>query len=135
MYLDFVGKKVIKQFIDVDNEILFEWGQYFKIKNKDYETWLNITNYELTKFVKKYVGRKFVPKDMRTLRANLEAYNASQNIISTRELPKKKSEVKKEIKEICEATSEVLGNSAAICKKSYIDNRLFLYHMNKRYTI
>jgi DNA topoisomerase IB len=133
MYLDFVGKKSVKQYITISDPFLIEWGEFFYKQNKEKETWLDISSYEITKFVKKYIGRKFVPKDLRTVKANLEAYKIHRDIL-TRPLPQKKSEVNKETKEIVERTSEYLGNTPQICKRAYIDNRLLNYHIKQRYT-
>lgn len=130
--LDFVGKKVVQQNIEIKDTLLAHYGQYFKELNKDKETWLDITNYELTKFIKKYIGSKFVPKDFRTLFANVKAYEEHLKLLEN-EPPKNKKEVKQELKKIIENTSESLGNTPSICKKAYVDNRLLEYHYFQRY--
>lgn len=132
MFLDFVGKKLVEQSIEINEQLLIEYGQKFYELNKNKETWLNIDAYELTKFVKKVIGKRFTPKDLRTLRGNIEAFKISEEI-SKRQTLEKKKEIKKELKEICEKTSEYLGNTPAICKKSYIDKRLLEYHYKLRY--
>jgi len=131
LYLDFIGKKLVDQLIEIDNQLLIEHGKRFYELNKDKETWLCINNYELTKFIKKYIGRKFVPKDLRTLTANIKAYKVSKDIFN-REKPNKRKEAKAEVREICEKTSEFLGNSSQICKKSYLDKRLLEWHLEER---
>ncbi len=131
MYLDFIGKKLVDQYIEVNNHLLIECGKKFYELNKDKETWLEINNYILVKFIKKYFGKKFIPKDLRVFRANVEGFNVSKEIMN-REKPLKRKEAKTEIREICEKTSEVLGNTPQICKKSYLDHRLLTFHLEER---
>ena len=131
LYLDFVGKKLVDQLIEINNPLLIEYGKKFYELNKNKETWLSINDYELTKFVKKYFGRKFIPKDLRVLRANITGFNVSKDIM-LRDKPLKRREAKAELKEICERTSEVLGNTPQICKKSYLDSRLLSHHLEER---
>jgi len=133
MYLDFIGKKSVKQSICIIDPFLIKWGKYFYDLNVGKETWLNITNYEITKFVHKYIGSKFVPKDLRSLKANIEAFKIHKNILATKLMPSNKKEAKQEVKEIVEKTSEYLGNTPAICKKAYVDPKLLEYHLNMRY--
>ena len=132
MFLDFLGKKAVHQSIEINDKFLIEWGQFFYEKNKEKETWLDISNYDITKFVKKYIGSKFVPKDFRTITANRIATKLHEEI-SERDKPQKKKEAKKELKEIVEKTAEFLGNTPGICKKAYIDNRLLEFHYKQRY--
>lgn len=132
MYLDFIGKKMVGQSIEIEDSNLVTYGIMIYELNKQKETWLSVEQYDLTKFIKKHLGKKFVPKDFRTLAANVKAYKISKEI-ATRELPQKKREAKNELKEICEKTSEYLGNTPGICKKAYIDERLLSHHMEQRY--
>lgn len=122
-YLNFLGKK------QVDNSFTFvgDTAKYLKAlyeMTTDNETLFEISVYELTKFIKKYVGKHFTPKDFRTMRANMVAYETLSEICE-RELPTTKSELNKEKKEIAVTVSEALNNTPGVCKASYIDERIW----------
>lgn len=117
-YINFLGKKHVDNTFVVAGELA---GQ-LKMMRKAYNgnTLFGITDYELTKFIKKYVGSRFTPKDFRTMRANMYAYEKAAEIIE-RENPHTKKEYNAEVKEIATYVSEHLNNTPGVCKKSYID--------------
>ena len=97
----------------------------------DGETFLEVTAYELTKFIKRYVGRKFTPKDFRTMRANMYA-NEKMHLLMKHEAPTTKREYNAEVREVCEYVSEKLNNTPGVCKKSYIDGDLWAIYEENR---
>ena len=130
VYLNFLGKK------HVDNSFVLDGKLAGQVKDmsgyiSEGETLFEITSYELTKFIKKYVGRQFTPKDFRTMRANMYAWEKFEEICE-RELPSTKTEYNGEVKEIATYVSEKLNNTPGVCKKSYIDELLWDEFSNAR---
>jgi len=134
--LFFLGKK------QVENSFTFsgKLKQYLlqTVQNCETETLFNITAYQLTKFIKRYVGKQFSPKDFRTLRANMIAYKKHKdNVDSIKECVAyygdkiTKTLVRQSVKEIAEEVSEKLNNTVGVCKKSYIDDMLFTHHVEE----
>lgn len=123
VYLNFIGKKQVENSFTLTGELAKQVKEVLKTVEQG-ETLFEITEYELTKFIKKYVGRRFTPKDFRTLRANMYAWEKYTEICK-RELPSTKTEFNKEIKEICTYVSEHLNNTPSVCKVSYIDGDLW----------
>ena len=122
------GRKVVFMFLGkkhVDNtfEIGGSLARQFKKFMGAYEgnTLFGITAYQLTKFIKKYVGQQFTPKDFRTMKANMLAYERLTEICEENELPRTKKEFNAEVKDIATFVSEKLNNTPGVCKKNYID--------------
>lgn len=123
VYLNFIGKKQVENSFVLEGELAKQIKQFLKYVEED-ETVFEVSVYELTKFIKKYVGRRFTPKDFRTLRANMVAYEKLMEICD-RELPTTKKEFNAEVKEIAVCVSEHLNNTPGVCKASYIDPMLW----------
>lgn len=123
VYLNFIGKKQVENSFTLTGELAKQVKEVLKTVEQG-ETFFEITEYELTKFIKRYVGRRFTPKDFRTLRANMCAWEKFSEICE-RELPSTKTEFNKEVKEIATYVSEYLNNTPGVCKASYIDSMLW----------
>lgn len=123
VYLNFIGKKQVANSFTLTGDLAKQVKEVLSTVEQG-ETLFEVTEYELTKFIKKYVGRRFTPKDFRTLRANMYAWEKFMEICE-RELPGTKSEFNKEVKEIATYVSEHLNNTPGVCKASYIDSNLW----------
>ena len=123
VYLNFLGKKQVENSFVLNGELAKQVKRVLETVEEG-ETLFEVSVYELTKFVKKYVGRRFTPKDFRTLRANMVAYEKLTEICG-RELPSTKREFNAEVKEIATYVSENLNNTPGVCKTSYIDPMLW----------
>ena len=123
VHLNFIGKKQVENSFTLVGELAKQVKEVLKTVEQG-ETLFEITEYELTKFIKRYVGRRFTPKDFRTLRANMYAYEKFAEICE-RELPSTKREYNAEVKEIATYVSEHLNNTPGVCKASYIDSKLW----------
>lgn len=119
---NFLGKKHVDNFFEVQGKLATQVRRMMKAFQG--ETLFGITDYMLTKFIKKYVGRQFLPKDFRTMKANMLAYEMYVDILD-RDLPATKSEARAEVREIAEYVSEHLNNTPGVCKANYIDNKLW----------
>ena len=122
-FINFIGKK------SVENSFLVTGVLAKQIKAvlatvADGETFLEITAYELTKFIKRYVGRRFTPKDFRTMRANMYASEKMAEFIR-QPAPATKRAYNGEVREISEYVAEKLNNTPSVCKKSYIDGDMW----------
>ena len=115
---DFIGKKQVENSYIVPKHLT----KYIKqVALNNTEPIFGITDYQLTKFIKRYVGKQFTPKDFRTLRANILA----EQKISNYDYPATKKEAKQIVKEVAEYVSSKLSNTPAVCKRSYINEFLF----------
>lgn len=130
VYLNFIGKKSVENSFTITGNLAKQVKEVLKTV-EDGETLFEVTEYELTKFIKRYVGRRFTPKDFRTMRANMCAW---EKVLETgsRPLPRTKTEYNKEVKGICEYVSEKLNNTPGVCKKSYIDGDLWELYASMR---
>lgn len=124
---NFVGKKQVANEFVIPRELV---DYVVSIAQCNEDPIFGITDYELTKFIKRYVGKCFSPKDFRTLRANIYAY---QSIVYSKpdimNMTTKK-EAKEITKRICIEVSEQLNNTPGVCKKSYIDDNLFIENLS-----
>ena len=122
VYFYFLGKKHVDNTFEIGGDLARQIKTFLKVYDGD--TLFDITNYQLTKFIKKYVGQAFTPKDFRTMKANMLAYEMFEEICE-RELPSTKKEFNAEVKEIATYVSEHLNNTPSVCKTSYIDSYLW----------
>lgn len=131
VYLNFVGKKQIENSFVLSSDLAKQVRELLKAQNED-GTLFGCSAYEITKFIHTYVGKQFSPKDFRTMKANIEAWSMLSTI-SSRPTPNTKREFNLEVREIAEHVSTCLNNTIGVCKKSYIDDQLFTYHLEKRW--
>lgn len=129
-YVNFLGKKSVENSFCIGGTLAKQIKEVLSTVS-DGETFLEITAYELTKFIKRYVGRKFTPKDFRTMRANMYA-NEKMLELMKHEAPTTKREYNAEVREVCEYVSEKLNNTPGVCKKSYIDGDLWAIYEENR---
>lgn len=122
VFIHFLGKKHVDNTFTLTGVLARQVRMLYKLY--DGNTMFGITDYQLTKFIKKYVGRQFTPKDFRTMKANMLAYEKFEEICE-RELPSTKKEYNAEVKEIATYVSEHLNNTPGVCKTSYIDSYLW----------
>lgn len=121
VFFMFLGKKHVDNTFEIGGTLAKQMRTFLKLYSDD--TLFGISAYQLTKFVKRYVGQGFKPKDFRTLRANMLAYEMYEEI-SDRELPTTKKDRNAELKEVAAYVAEFLNNTPGVCKASYIDGDL-----------
>lgn len=127
--ISFLGKK------QVENNFVLRGTlakQVSCIAENNLDTLFGVSDYDLTKFIKKHVGRQFTPKDFRTMRANMYASEKFSEICK-REQPTTKRQLNAEIKELLEYVSGKLCNTPAVCKRNYIDDLIWDDFVNVRY--
>lgn len=126
----FLGKKQVENTFKVPQN-LYKYVKDIYV-NCDKNPLFGITDYQLTKFIKRYVGKDFTPKDFRTLRANIYAEESISSLtcIGAMSMHPTKKEVKEVIKSVCIEVSEKLNNTPGVCKKSYINELLFTENLD-----
>ena len=101
------------------------------LNNYERKTLLEVTDYDVSKFVKTYVGGQFTPKDFRTLYANVLAWQTFESLPRELQKPTLRKHVKTAIRTIAEEVSSALCNTVTVVKKSYINSELFNYIESK----
>ena len=130
--LEFIGKKRVPQMIRVTNPKLrkqLEWAYGLPTKKL-----FNSAYKDLKRFGYNFIGKEYTPQDYRKLRANMEALKKIVQISKTPK-PKTSAELSKEIKQIAFHVANVLGNTEAVAKSSYIDEDIITDFKNKRLKI
>ncbi len=122
-FINFIGKKSVENSFEVTG-VLAKQIKAVLSTVADGETFLEVTAYELTKFIKRYVGRRFTPKDFRTMRANMYA-SEKMDELKKQPAPTTKRAYNNEVREVAEYVAEKLNNTPSVCKKSYIDGDMW----------
>lgn len=83
--------------------------------------WVDVRSFEVNDRIKELIGEEFSAKDFRTWNATTLA--ACRLAVYG---PVESSSARKKVeRQVCKEVSELLGNTPAICRSSYIDPRLF----------
>lgn len=139
--LNFVGKKQVDNSFTIYDPQLVYWlralqlwaTEHAVMTNKKEVSLFCLSDYQLTRFIKTYVGKCFSPKDFRCMRANMYAWEiASSSLTSGYKRPSEKPMTKKEfkagiVKPLFEFVAKQLNNTPGVCKKSYIHDGLVPY--------
>lgn len=133
LIFNFIGKKLVEQNIELENNYLIEASKIFYNKDKPEEKFLNINIPLIKKFILENIGKDFNIKDFRTLKACLEA-GLTCNLLLEIKRPDKKREQRNEVKSIYQKVSEYLGNTPGICKSAYINPDIIeIFNKNRNY--
>lgn len=120
--LSFVGKKIVDQTLRTADPFLV---RYAPVPAGDGEVWLGVTYPMLYKFVKKYVGRQFKPKDIRAAKVNrLFIDNFAGPRAEVFRAATKKSDRNRAVTECIEVTAETIGHTAGVCRSAYMSKPL-----------
>lgn len=125
--LYFAGKKLVDQTLTLRNRILVDYAPH----GPDEDPWLGVRYRDLLKFVKKSVGRKFTPKDLRTAVVNL---HFSKLFVSkyAKQYGKaiKKSERKMLLKEAIAENANAIGHTPSVSKSAYLSREMMDWIIN-----
>jgi DNA topoisomerase-1 len=91
--------------------------QVFKYQNGDGSP-TKVTRRHINEYIKEVMGSNFSAKDFRTWAGTLVCACALARVDD--EIPEKKNARKKKIVEAIKETAEVLGNTPAVCRSSYV---------------
>jgi len=117
---DFVGKKHVQNTFEIPEDLS---KLVIKVLQNRYSPVFNLTDSELTSFVKRETSPYLSTKDFRTFRANVYGYR----FIKTLPKPTTKKEQKDGINLTAEYVSMLLNNTPGVVKTSYLDPNLFTY--------
>lgn len=111
LHFNFLGKKCMENTFTTTNKVLIK---YRRVVEKD-ELYLGVSDYDLRKFIKKYIGRNYSPKDFRTMKANEMFLEFQPTWVE-----EKTSARKKQLRDTIEQVAIKLNHTMAICRKAYI---------------
>jgi len=131
LVLHFLGKKQVEQNIKIEDPFMVSFGEdYLDAAVGTQETWLGVDLGDLTRFIKLNFGEQFVPKDLRTFKANVTAFDLMRPYLD--EAPVEKKDAKEETKMLVAGVAEALGNTPAVAKGAYLDARMLEWFLNVR---
>lgn len=117
--LSFTGKKLVSQELEVRDPLLVE----YRPRGPAPELWLGISKYELTKFVKKYVGWNFCPKDLRIAKVNLEfCRRFARRYAGPFAAATRQPDRKRVVSACIEETAAAIGHTKAVSKSAYLSS-------------
>lgn len=119
VWLDFIGKKGVRIKLRVTNPWLVEQLVERKLSaDGKYTTRVfNVSDSMLRKYCKTLADGSYNPKDFRTMRGT----SLAAALLKGRRIPKTKTGVKKLVRGVVKQVAKALGNTPAVCRKSYID--------------
>lgn len=125
--LSFVGKRSVSQCITISDPSLVAQLKvlHANAKKAGRDRLFGLTEYQVRSFTWQYVGDRFTPKDFRTMYANEVAHSKCCELLTT-PAPTSKRAANAEVRAILETTADALGNTASVCKVSYVDAHLLL---------
>lgn len=118
--LDFTGKKLVRQTLEVRHPVLVE----YKPDGADEDRWLNITYPDLRRFISKYVGGAYTPKDLRIAKVNLLFVNRFVALADRWAEEDTKSGRKAVLRECVEDVAATIGHTVGVCKSAYLSRPL-----------
>jgi DNA topoisomerase IB len=123
---DFTGKKQVNNTFRVRCKLMSSWLR--TLSEMEMPTLLGINDRQLTRFIKKYVGAQYCPKDFRTMRANIIAGKfVADNFVTV----SKKKDFNALLNQMYQTVSEALNNTKGVCKKNYVSDLMPEYLMEK----
>lgn len=111
--------KIVKRCQDLPGQELFEYvddqGQHHDVGSQD-----------VNAYIRASTGEGFTAKDFRTWHATVLAVTALEQLVPHfEEISSSAASLKKALVNVTREVSEVLGNTPAVCRKSYIHPRVF----------
>jgi DNA topoisomerase IB len=111
--ISFTGKKLVDQKLTTKHPTLIKYCP----NNGQGNLWLGISYPQLKKFVKKYVGSKYTPKDLRMIFVNLFGVDPHKKDFAAATT---KSGRKKILSDAIEETANIIGHTKSVCRSAYL---------------
>jgi DNA topoisomerase IB len=127
-HISFVGKKLVDQKLVVDHPVLVE---HCPLKGKPQDLFLGITYHDLKKFVYKYVGKAYTPKDLRMAKVNLIFLSKFKKVIPEFEKTTTKGGRKKIVSSVIEDTANWIGHTKSVCRSAYMSQPLLEFLLSE----
>lgn len=131
VHLKFVGKKGVNQTLVCEDKKLAKQVKQLLRFDFGQGRFIDVQDHLVRGFVKQFIGKKFLPKDFRTLHANCVFSDLFLSTLNRQPL-KTQKELKAEQKELIMLVSNKLGNTPTVSKNSYIDPELLTLHASMR---
>lgn len=126
LVFNFTGKKQVEQNLLVtDPMLVYAFKRIHDARCSESTLLDGIEHYDLTKFVKKHIGKNFTIKDIRTARVN-ELFIDNMLDLDVTGITTK-SDMNKKLSEAIEKTAMQIGHTKGVCKTSYISKELLAY--------
>lgn len=122
LYLHFLGKTQVEHRIKIMDPFMIKYGRYYLKHSNNFNTWLGIDYSVLYKFIRDTVGEGFIPKDFRTFRANIAAWDWIKPKLDKK--VETKTDANNIITKMVEHAASILGNTPGVCRSSYLDSRM-----------
>lgn len=121
--LSFLGKKAVEQILRTKNSTLKAYYSHMLENTSD--LFLGITYRDCYLFIRKYVGKYYMPKDIRTAAVNI----LFSKIVNNTTIPQiiSKKLLNKTISHFIERTAEQIGHTKGVCKRSYLSSNMIEY--------
>jgi DNA topoisomerase IB len=129
----FLGKKAVENELVVEGSrlvtFLAKYRLWFPTSGKllSETPFFQIEYRQLHKFVKKYVGSHFTPKDIRTASVNWKYICNMYDLSKFPRKPTARGRASAAIKKVIKLTARSVGHSPGVCKKSYLSPHLVRY--------
>lgn len=128
----FLGKKQVEQILETTNPVLVKHTLLIHRSVKSpKDLFLGIDYYTLQKFIKRYIGKNFKPKDLRQAYVN-RLFCSVATMYDLKDCDVyPKAQMNKTLRNHIVQTAEVVGHTPAVCKSSYISKQLMQFHKNR----
>jgi len=87
---------------------------------RDADEWRDVRSDDVNEYIKEKIGERFSAKDFRTWHGTVLAAVE----LASEDEPTSEAQAKQSIRAAVERVSEALGNTPAVCRRSYIDPRV-----------
>ncbi len=126
LILQFLGKKAVHQHLRTSNAVLVKYYGAISSQSRSlgYSTWLGINYGDIYKFIKKSIGKKFKPKDIRTAAVNLLFLRKVEKSGIMKKRWERKKDINQAVKLAVDATAAEIGHTPGVCKSAYLSRAL-----------
>jgi DNA topoisomerase IB len=122
--ISFTGKKLVDQSIVTKHPVLVRYI-HTVMESHDKPTAFGVKDKALRKFTRKYIGKGFHPKDIRTALVNRLFINIVENDHILNAKPSTKKEANAVLKTLILKVAERIGHTKGVCKSAYLSPTLY----------
>jgi len=120
LHIKFLGKKAVHQDLITTHPTLVKYANMEAEKG----LWLGLDYLMLYAFIKKYIGKQFKPKDLRTAVINVKYIQLLQETFHTTKNILTKKDGNAYVKTLIINIADMIGHTPSVCKSAYISPRL-----------
>jgi DNA topoisomerase IB len=123
LYLSFVGKKHVAQSLTTADPVLYKFAPPVGGLDEN-DLWLGVTDAMLRKFVKRYVGRCFTPKDIRRAFVNrlFLARFLTGGYVGQFQVAERKSDRNAIMRTCIEDVAATVGHTPGVCRSASLSH-------------